>query len=47
MKCPVSRQLKQALTLLLSEATRLVLLYGALMVLWLLGCVSGARGPVT
>jgi hypothetical protein len=47
MKCPVSRQLKQALTLLLSEATELALLYWALMVLWLLGCVLGARGSVT
>ena len=47
MKCPVSRQLKQTLALLLLVVTWLALLCGALMVFWLLICVLGACGPVT
>ena len=47
IKCPISRQLKQALALLLLVVTWLALLYGALMVFWLLSCVLGACGPVT
>ena len=47
MKCPVSQQLKQTLALLLLVVTWLALLYGALMVFWLLGWVLGAHGPVT
>ena len=47
MKCPVSRQLKQALALLLLVVTWLALLCGAFMVFWLLNCVLGACGPVT
>ena len=47
MKCPVSRQLKQALALLLLVVTWLSLLYGAFMVFWLLNCVLEACGPVT
>ena len=47
MKCPVSWQLKQALTLLLMVVTWLALLCGALMVFWFLSYVLGACGPVT
>ena len=47
MKCPVSRQLKQALPLLLLVVTWLALLYGAFMVFWLLNCVLVAWDPVT
>ena len=47
MKCPVYRQLKQTLALLLLVVTWLALLCGALMVFWLLSCVLGACGPVT
>ena len=36
MKCPISRQLKHALALLLLVVTWLALLYGAFMVFWLL-----------
>ena len=42
MKCPVSRQLKQTLALLLLVVTWLALLCGAFMVFWLLNCVLGA-----
>ena len=47
MKCPGSRQLKQALALLLLVVTWLALLYGAFTVFWLLNCVLEACGPVT
>ena len=47
MKCPVSRQLKQALALLLLVVTWLALLCGAFMVFWALNCVLGAWDPVT
>ena len=47
MKCPVSRQLKQALALLLLVVTWLALLCGAFMEFWLLNCVLGAWDPVT
>src|SRR6185503_18501425 len=41
MKCPVSRQLKQTLPLLLLVVTWLALLCGAFMVFWLRNCVLG------
>ena len=46
MKCPVSRQLKQALILLLL-VTWLALLCGAFMEFWLLNYVLEACGAVT
>ena len=46
MKCPVYRQLKQALVLLL-VVIWLALLCGAFIVFWLLNCVLGACGLVT
>jgi len=47
IKCPVSRQLKQTLALLLLVVTWLALLCWAFMVFWLLNCVLGAWDPVT
>ena len=47
MKCPVSRQLKQTLALLLLVVTWLALLYGAFMVFWPLNCVLEACRPIT
>ena len=47
MKCPISRQLKQALALLLLVVTWLALLCGAFMVFWLRNYVLEACGPVT
>ena len=50
MKSSVSRQLKQALALLLLVVTWLALFYGALIVFWFPNCVLGAchlgLGPV-
>jgi hypothetical protein len=43
MKCPVSRQLKQDLTLLLSEAARLVALRGSHGILTFRLCFRGPR----
>jgi hypothetical protein len=46
MKCPVSRQLKHTLELLLLLAvTCLVLLYGGFMVFWLLYGLNWVLGP--
>ena len=42
MKCPISRQLKQALALLLVVVAWLALFCGALIVFWFLNCVLGA-----
>ena len=47
IKCPVSRQLKQALALLLLVVTWLALFCGAFMVFRFLNCVLGAWEPVT
>ena len=47
MKCPVSRQLKQTLALLLLVVTWLALLCGAFMVFWLRNYVLEACGSVT
>ena len=47
IKCSISRQLKQALALLLLVVTWLALLCGAFMVFWLLNCVLGAWDPIT
>ena len=46
MECPVSRQLKHALALLLVVVTWLALLCGAFMVFWFLNYVLGAWEPV-
>ena len=46
IKCHVSRQLKQALALLLLVVTWLALLCGAFMVFWPRNCVLEACGPV-
>jgi hypothetical protein len=46
MKCPVSRQLKHTLKLLLLlVVTWLVLLYGGFMVFWLLYSLNWVMGP--
>jgi hypothetical protein len=46
MKCPVSRQLKHTMELLLLLAvTRLVLLCGDFMVFWLLYSLNWVLGP--
>jgi hypothetical protein len=45
MKCPVSRQLKHTLELLLLAVTWLVLLCGGFMVFWLLYGLNWVLGP--